>query len=657
MTAHPITDAVFADEPSDNDDQPASHGERDDDKKKVSQATLLVELAQCCELWHDADGMAFATSPVDDHREHHPLRTRPFRTWLRRRFHAEHGKAPGGQALQDAIEVLDGQACFDGPEHPTAVRVAERDGAIWLDLADAAWRAVQITAAGWRVVADPPVRFRRRRGMDPLPAPESGGHLAELRRFVNISDEDWPLVAAFLAAAVRPTGPYPVLNIYGLQGSGKSSTTKMLRRLIDPNAADLRRLTRDERDLIIAATNGAMVVFENVSGLQPWQSDALAALATGTGYATRTLYENDEETIFSACRPIILNGISGLAARADLLDRSVLIELPDLVDTRPEKELWPAYYEARPRMLGALLSAAARGLERISGVSLIRPPRMADFAEWGVACEPGLGLDEGAFLVAYLRNRTAAQAAAMEESPVAAVVSDWIADVGAWTGTAGEAHAELTTDERRRSKTWPESGQAMASALKRATPALRASGVDVTYADGHRDARGRRLWTLTRSMRSSRGGTAGSAGVPDPPSDQRERPGTPPGTPGGPGSPPGTPGTPPTGTAGRETPSDQASGSPGSPGTRASTQSKSRPRAHAADPALEAELAEREARERGADGLFGVGLPDPEGSASHGATQPPAVVSPPGPCEVCGKNCVVTVAGRRVHAFCARGAA
>ncbi len=98
--------------------------------------------------------------------------------------------------------------------------------------------------------AEPPVKFRRTRGMLPLPVPVSGGNLADLRPFVNIaSDADWILLSAWLVATLRPTGPYPVLVLHGEQGSAKSTLARVLRLLVDPNRAALRTTPRDERDL------------------------------------------------------------------------------------------------------------------------------------------------------------------------------------------------------------------------------------------------------------------------------------------------------------------------------------------------------------------------------------------------------------------------
>ncbi len=155
---------------------------------------------------------------------------------LQREFYRATGTAPGAQAVQDALGVLEGRAHFERNEEPVHTRLAERDGAIYLDLADDDWNAVEITSAEWRIVRNPPVRFRRPAGMLPLPTPVAGGTLDDLRASVNASDDDWRLVVAWIVAALRPRGPYPVLPLHGKQGAAKSTTARVLRSLVDPNA-------------------------------------------------------------------------------------------------------------------------------------------------------------------------------------------------------------------------------------------------------------------------------------------------------------------------------------------------------------------------------------------------------------------------------------
>ena len=65
-----------------------------------------------------------------------------------------------------------------------------------------------------------------------------------------VLETTWP------SATLRHGGPYPLLVIAGEQGSAKTVLSKMLRALVDPNAAPVRTLPREERDLFIAANIG-----------------------------------------------------------------------------------------------------------------------------------------------------------------------------------------------------------------------------------------------------------------------------------------------------------------------------------------------------------------------------------------------------------------
>ena len=58
---------------------------------------------------------------------------------------------------------------------------------------------------------------------------------------------------------------------------------------------------------MIAANNGHLLAFDNLSGLPAWLSDALCRLASGGSFAVRQLYTNDEEVLFKAARPTLLN--------------------------------------------------------------------------------------------------------------------------------------------------------------------------------------------------------------------------------------------------------------------------------------------------------------------------------------------------------------
>jgi len=52
-----------------------------------------------------------------------------------------------------------------------------------------------------------------------------------------------------------PEGPYPVLVLHGEQGSGKTTTARGLRSLVDPNEPPLRTAAKDEAALLLFARN------------------------------------------------------------------------------------------------------------------------------------------------------------------------------------------------------------------------------------------------------------------------------------------------------------------------------------------------------------------------------------------------------------------
>jgi hypothetical protein len=448
---------------------------------------MLTQIAACGELFHTATGTAFVDLLVDGHRETWPIRSKRFRGWLRRRYYEATGGALGAQVISPELDLLEARAQFDAPERSVHVRVAEQQGHIYLDLADDHWRAVEIGPDGWRVNKCPPVRFRRPVGMLPLPVPERGGSIEALLPLLNLSSQnDFVLVAAWLLATLRPRGPYPLLAISGEQGSAKTVLSKMLKALIDPNVAPVRVLPREERELMIAANNSYALAFDNLSGLPAWLSDALCRLASGGSFSVRQLYTDDEEVLFQAARPLLVNGIEDVIRRADLADRGIFLTLAPIGGRgrRSEAELWREFEVVKPRILGALLDAAVRGLQTLHDIRLTSLPRMADFALWATACETALW-PAGTFARAYDANRKAAVEGIIEVDPLAVCVRKLMAERSSWAGTASDllrAATNLADDNiSKRGADWPKNPAALAGRLRRAQTFLRMLGIEIAF--------------------------------------------------------------------------------------------------------------------------------------------------------------------------------
>jgi hypothetical protein len=465
--------------------------------ERTNQATMLVELFQDSggELFHDEDNTPYAALEVNGHREVWRLEAATFKRWLARLFYERHGKALGSQTVEDAVKTLGGQALYDGEQKQVHLRLASHNGKIYLDLADPAWRAVEIDAGGWRFVDRPPALFRRHAGMKPLTAPVHGGSAEELGRFLNLGDEQGSrLILGWLVGALNPKGPYPVLVLHGEQGSGKTTTARGLRSLIDPHSTLLRAAPGNAQDLAIAARNNLVLAYDNLSDVKPWLSDSLSRMSTREGFATRKLYTDDEESFINVSRPVLLNGIAPeMIHRPDLLDRALLVELPSIEgQRRTEAEVCKELEEARPRILGALLDAVSMGLRRRGSVHLDHLPRMADFAYWAEACGPAFEWKQGEFAQAMLDLRGKLDEQALSLWPVYPALQTLLERDGTFQGTVGQL-LEILIGPRLKPEgaaDWPKTAKALGTELRRYAPNLHRDGIKVQFLGKTREGSG-----------------------------------------------------------------------------------------------------------------------------------------------------------------------
>ena len=431
--------------------RPWSDSDASSGKKQKNKPVTLGDIIKMIleEFYDDAGLFCAPDGAVSRTREHRITERRgrssqeDFARWLNNWVYQRYQRVPKSEDLKEIIGVLEARACASGIVRPVFMRVAEHDGNIYVDLADRAWRAVEITPDGWRVIDVPPVRFRRAAGMRPLPVPERGGSIDELRRFLNVgSDQDFRLAVAWVLAALSGRGPYPVLALAGEQGSAKSTAAAVLRALTDPNSAPIRSLPREERDLFIAANNSHVLAFDNVSGLPGWLSDALCRLSTGGGWACRQLYTDNDEVLFDGTRPAVLNGIEDFISRPDLADRALFLTLTAIPEERrmPERTFWLAFERERSRILGALFDMVAHGLRELPNTHLENLPRLADFALWITACE-GAAWPKGAFLDAFEANRRGPVDTVLEAAAVASAVRALMATRDSRAGTASGCSA------------------------------------------------------------------------------------------------------------------------------------------------------------------------------------------------------------------------
>jgi putative DNA primase/helicase len=440
-----------------------------------------------CRFFHTPDHQAFVVIDKDGHEETWAIKSQHFDRWLRLQAYKAIGRIPSAQAISDTKRLLEAEALINSPVQKVHIRFSQYGEDIYIDLANESWEQIRVSKDGYQIVPakESPARFMRTPAMQPLPYPQPGEPFSTLREFLNVEHEgDLILIISWLIGATRPDGPFPILMLQGEHGTAKTFTAKLLCSLLDPSELEPRGLPKTERDLAISATKAWVLCFDNLSHLEGWLSDAFCRVATGGGLTARTLYTDDSETIFRLKRPLIMNGISDIATRHDLADRSIIVNLPVIPEEkrRSERQLNESWRKARPQILAALYSAISTGLQSIGQVKLERSPRMADFAEWITAAEPNLPWEKGAFQKEYDVNRDYLVDTGLDSDEVGSAVLQFMKGRNEWTGTPTDLLKELNEIVPKSVQIrnyWPKRPNTLSNRLIRVAPVLRKKGIEV----------------------------------------------------------------------------------------------------------------------------------------------------------------------------------
>jgi len=482
-------EAPVADE--DSDDQTAARGEAQADK------LVCLALAQDIELFRDPTGAAWSRIKIDDHHEIWSCEGRQFKLWLARLYWQTFNKAINSQVITAALNVLVSKGIFDGAEHELHNRVARDDGAIWYDLADAAWRVVRITSSGWKIVPDSPIRFRRFAHQAAQVIPVGGGDLHRLLDFMNLKDPGQRLLLLVdLVFCFVPGVPHPISVSYGPQGSAKTTASRMRRGLVDPSVAETLSFPANTAELVQTIAHHWMPIFDNITTLPDWASDVLCRASTGEGSSKRVLYSDDDDLIYRYKRCCGLNGINISAQKPDLLDRCLLFQFESIPAgrRRPEEQLWADYERERPMLVGAALTVLSRAMAIRPTVRLDSLHRMADFMLWGCAIAEALGYSRSTFLQAIDRNVTDRNEEVLANNPVASMIIALMERREEWEGTPSALLAELKglADANfidTRSKLWPRAPQVLSRRINEIRPNLDAVGIKASGGGGRRGIR------------------------------------------------------------------------------------------------------------------------------------------------------------------------
>ena len=410
---------------------------------KHSFSNFIDDFMADIETFHSATNGLYVVTNFANRRETLPIKSSEFSSLIKLQYYNATKNMVGQSDLTKITELLSAKAQFGSAEKSVHIRIAGSENAIYVDLANKPRQIVKITPDGWEIVKESPYYFVRPNGMKNLPRPKHSKKHFELNQLFTT---DGILISAWLLGAMNPEGPYPILVLQGGPGSAKSTTTRMIKQLIDPNEASIRAHPRSFRDMMISAKNTRVLAFDNLSEIPRWFSDGLCQLSTGGGYAVRKQYSDSLEQIFNAKRPVILNGIDYLTARSDLADRSIVIELPAISDKDRlgERHIWENFKNCKAYVLGELLTGISQAMKNLDDVDLKYTPRMADFTQWVVAGEPAMYWKDGRFLKKYNDNQQVRHRISLYNDDLATCILDFMSHKKYWEGSAEELIVDLT---------------------------------------------------------------------------------------------------------------------------------------------------------------------------------------------------------------------
>ena len=410
-------------------------------------------------------------------------------------------KTVSRSSITDMIEALKGDARA-AKQYVLHNRVAMHDGKIFYDLTNDGWESIMIDEKGWQVVANPPILFNRWSHQQAQVTPDKGtkGNIKKIFDHINMPDEqDQVLFLSYLVSCFIPNIPHPVMIVHGEQGSAKSTFTKMVKKLVDPSGMETIAINKNIDDFVQQLSHHYMPSFDNVSKLAYEHSDTLCRAVTGEGVSKRALYTNDDMFIHKFQRCPVLNGINTVAARPDLLERSVLFGLKtiDPKNRKLEQVLNDNFEKDKQIILVGILDTIVSSLNIVNNVNLDAYPRMADFARWGCAIADALEIGQEVFMSAYQKNIALQSEEALDADVLATIVTQYMTD----KAEISEPSSSLLSDikkyaddngmDYRADWGFPKSAPSLSKKLAQLVVPLRSLGIHVDV--GYKNAKGERV--------------------------------------------------------------------------------------------------------------------------------------------------------------------
>ena len=428
----------------------APESEKLTEKKELkgTQTEIIITALENadCRVFFDQLKQPFLQIPADKGIKVLPLsQGSDFKKFASMLLFQETKKAANAETIRQVADLLEAKAMAEGQEQiPLSVRVAAKEDVFYYDLTGKEFQIVEVTPEGWRVTNQKHPIFRRYTHQNEQVLPQNPGDVRRILKHINLK-ENHTLFLCWLVSCFVPDIPHTTLILFGEKGSAKSTASGFLKSIIDPSQLETLSMPHDMKSLAISLQQHWFLPFDNLSLVNQETSDMLCKAITGGGIQQRKLFSDADDYIFTFKRCICMNGINNVVRRADLLDRSLLMELQRIPDTQRKEEavVKAEFQQDLPYILGGVFDTLAKAMAIFPNVKLNRLPRMADFARWGYAIGEALGGLGNAFLQEYEINRELQNREAISSDVVATLLLAFMEDRQEWKGRISELQIEL----------------------------------------------------------------------------------------------------------------------------------------------------------------------------------------------------------------------
>jgi len=254
-----------------------------------------------------------------------------------------------------------------------------------------------------------------------------------------------------LASLFFEAYPMPIIAIGGTSGSFKTTMTGFIKRIVDPSGIlkedNVSSFPEKNDDMKIYLNNRYLASFDNVSHISKEQSDIFCRAITGNSNTKRKLYRDNEESVQSFMRKIVLNGIMPNLDYEDLQSRTIFYEreTPDSKNRITEDVLNEKFNELLSYVLGEIFHILSKSLSWYKSMKHdIRPERrMSDFEVRGEIIARIMGAKDNEFLNAYYNKLDEASISSQDSYPLVTVLNHFMKEQENYEGSAIELHRSL----------------------------------------------------------------------------------------------------------------------------------------------------------------------------------------------------------------------